>query len=123
MADPRTQLAGTARDAGTSFNPQRKTVDWSGAITATTLWAPATGARVVITDYIVSITTASKCTVFAETNNTTQRCFQIDGTDKGGAAMPHLRSPIRTTGGETVKVTTDGGAGTVTVYGYEEPDT
>ena len=123
MADQRTHTAGSSKDAGALWVPDRKSYRWSGAVTAQTLWAPSNGSRIVITDYIVSIGTAGKCTVFAEVNDLAHLCFEIDGTDKGGASMPALRSPIRTSGGETVKITTDGGGGTVTVYGYEEPDT
>ena len=118
----RTSAAGTVRDAGAAWVPVRKSYRWSGAVTAITLWAPAGSARVIITDYLISITTAGKLTVFEESNTLDKLCFEIDGTDKGGASMPHLRTPIKTGGGATVKLTTDGGAGVVTVYGYEEPD-
>ena len=118
----RTSVTGTARDAGPGWMPIRKSYRWSGAVTAQTVWAPAGSARIIITDYVVSITTASKCTVFEETNTLDKLCFEIDGTDKGGASMPNLRSPIKTSGGATVKITTDGGAGVVTVYGFEELD-
>lgn len=118
----RTELTGTTRDAGTSWTPVRKSYRWSGSVTAQTLWATTDGARIVITDYLVSITTASKVTVFEESNTLANLCFEIDGAAQGGASMPHLRSPIRTGGGATVKITTNGGAGVVTVYGYEEPD-
>lgn len=120
--DPRTHLIGTARDAGPSFVPIRKSYRWTGVVTAQVLWAPTGGARILITDYLVSVTTAGKVTVFEESNTLEKLCFELDGAAQGGAAMPHLRSPIATSGGATVKITTNGGAGVVTVYGYEEPD-
>ena len=118
----RTSAAGTIRDAGAAWEPVRKSFRWTGTETAATLWSPAGSARIIITDVLVSITTASKLTVFEESNTLAKLCFEIDATDKGGASMPHLRTPIKTSGGATVKVTTNGGAGVVTVYGYEEPD-
>lgn len=115
--------SGAVMDAGSAWEPMRKSARWSGAVSAQVLWAPSTpSARVVITDYIVSATTAGKVTVFEESDTEENLCFEIDATDKGGASMPHLRTPIRTTGGARVRLTTDGGAGTVTVYGYEERD-
>lgn len=116
--------AGAAVDSGPAWEPQRKSLRWSGAVTGTVLWAPSVpNARVVITDLVISATTACKVTVFEEADTDEKLCVQIDAADKGGASMPSLRTPIRTSGGGRVRITTDGGAGSITVYGYEEKDT
>ena len=114
--------AGSFADAGHVWNPVRKSYRWTTAVTGQVVWAPATGQRIIITDYLASFTIAGVMTVFEESNTLANLIAELDGVANGGASMPHLRTPIKTTGGGRVLITTTGGQGVFTCYGYEEAD-
>jgi hypothetical protein len=116
-------VGGSVKDAGSAWRAVRKSRRWTSAETNYVMWTPASGARIIITDYIISVgSTAAKVTLFAETNSDADLIAEIESAANGGASMPHLRTPVRTTGGDRIMLTTDGGTGSVTVYGYEEED-
>ena len=113
-------VTGSVRDAGTSWTPIRKSVRWTTTQSAVTLWAPTSGSRIWVTDYIIAVGTACKVTVFAETDTDANLIVEVDAGTNGGASMPHLRTPALVDGGGVIKLTTNGGTGSVTLYGYEE---
>lgn len=112
----------TITDGGAGWIPLRKSHRWTGAETGTVLWAPPTGARIYITDYIISTLTAGVITLYEETDTDDHLIVEISAGANGGAAMPHLRTPIRLTGGGRVLLDVSAGTGSVTVYGYETSD-
>jgi len=115
---------GSAKDDGPSWedDASHKSYTWSGAVTAITLWDPADGRRFVITDYFIVCGTASTVTVFDDVNNADNSLLnQAPFAANGGISVTNLRTPFRGSAADNIlKITANGGSGTITVLGYEE---
>lgn len=96
-----------------------KDYTWSGAVTAQTVWDPTSGKRFVVTDIHASITTACTLILFDNTdaagNYLTKGSYANTSSFDKAYSKPYVSSAQD----NILKITTGGGAGTVTVWGYE----
>ena len=96
-----------------------KTLDWSGAITGSTLWDPAAGQRFNITDIFIGCSAASTVTLFDETDDTDHRVCKFDLSQYGGVAI-NMRKVRRSAAVDNIlKATCSAAGGYITVQGYE----
>lgn len=98
-----------------------KTATLSASQTATAIWTPASGKKVIITKVILAITVAGTLTLFGGTNVEANLVF--DGTQATGNRELNFGdfAWIATAANDILRWTTGTGTvGVITVHGYEE---
>jgi len=98
----------------------KKTADFAASATGTAIWTPASGLKFAVVQAIVSFSAAGALTVFDETNDTTNRVFELNGAANGGMAISFAIPVISAVADNILKYTTGTVvAGSLTVFGYE----
>jgi len=98
---------------------KKKTLDWTGVVTGSTIWDPTPGKTWNLTCIVINATDDCTVTIFDDTNSTTNRIY------KGKmAALQTVVIPLKPAlpGGAAdniLKLTTSAAGGQITVFGYE----
>ena len=109
-------LTGTISEGGTTV---KKTKDWTGAITGSTVWDPTTGKKFVLTNILINATAACTITLFDGTDSTANRIFKAEMGAKQSIVIP-FRKPLESAAVNNIlKLTTSATGGQLTVIGYE----
>lgn len=112
------------QDALETKTPIKKTLDWTGSITGSTLWQPAAGKYFVMKLLVIKASAACTVTIFDHTDNTTNRFFKGYLVQGGGGPIlfpgKSGKGQVGTGSSGILKITTDSSGGYVTAYGYEE---
>ena len=109
-------VTGTISEGGTAV---KKTLDWTGAITGSTVWDPTGGTKFVLTNIFVNATADCTVTLFDQTDNTTNRIFKAEMADKQSIEIPFKKPLESATADNILKLTTSAAGGSITVVGYE----
>ena len=97
----------------------KKTLDWAGAITGSTIWDPTAGKKFVIVNIIISCSAACTVTLFDNTDTTANRILKGYFAENGGLVSNFSQPIISSTADNILKITTSAAGGSVTVFGYE----
>lgn len=97
----------------------KKTYDWGGAVTAQDVWDPTSGTKFVITDILIGVNTATDITLFDSTDSTANRIFKGYFADNSNLVSNQKLPIVSSTADNILKITTGGGSGSLTIYGYE----
>lgn len=109
----------SVEDSITAHTMIKKTIDWSGAITASDLWTPTTGKRFNLSDLIIGINADCVVTIFDETDTTANRIFKQEFIDNSGLAHS-FRIPIKSSAiNQDLKITASAAGGYITAFGFE----
>ena len=85
-----------------------------------TLWDPTTGSKFVVTDMIVSVSSAATVTIFDGTDTTANRLAKASLAANGGF-IHNFKIPFRSsTVDNLLKVTSTAATCYITVIGYED---
>ncbi len=95
-----------------------KDVALVGAQTATAIWTPASGKRLLITSIAFTVSADATVKIFRGSDADGKRFFNQLFAMKSGAALPYI-PPFLCLADEALKVTTDAGNINITVTGAE----
>lgn len=112
-----TNIMGAIKNAGVNYTTIYKQANYAAAQTDTTIWDPAAGKKVVITDIILSAEGA--CNIFLEVGATVI-LPKMYFADNGGMAMP-LQAPIKCATDGVLTITSSAAVNhSIFLSGYEE---
>ena len=109
-------VTGTVSEGGATV---KKTLDWTGAVTGSTVWDPTGGTKFVLTQILLNATSDCTVTLFDQTDDTTNRIFKAGMAEMQSIVIP-FKKPVESAAADNIlKITTSASGGTITVYGYE----
>ncbi|MBT9144609.1 MAG: hypothetical protein DDT42_00451 [candidate division WS2 bacterium] len=99
---------------------EKRSVDFIASQTGIAIWAPAMNRRFVITDIIVSASSAGQITLFDGIDNTINRVCRLNLAANANVPINYLKPFESTVANNVLQYTTGAGAiGSLTVIGYE----
>lgn len=99
-----------------------KDVSFTGDQTNAAVWTPASGKRIIVVGWIVTLSASGSLILSEGNNSTSTNILRMSVTSNGGdSRMLWESAPIAFATDAVLKITTTGGGNAAgTIYGYEE---